>query len=78
MEVVGDSSGEVSRHLGRLVQTGLVAVFDGRHYLSGMGMRRETNISRVLPLVTRRAATGLTWTVGTWSVSSTTTTAWNT
>ena len=36
-EVVGGSSGEVSRHLGRFVQTGLVAVFDGRHYLSELG-----------------------------------------
>ncbi len=39
-EVVGGSDGEVSRHLGRFVETGLVAVFDGRHYLSELGMKR--------------------------------------
>ena len=50
-EIVGGSSGEVSRHLGRFVQTGLVAVFDGRHYLSELGMRRAANMSRVLPRV---------------------------
>ena len=52
-EIMGGSSGEVSRHLGRLVQTGLVAVFDGRHYLSELGMRRAANMSRVLPSVIR-------------------------
>ena len=52
-EVVGGSSGEVSRHLGRFVQTGLVAVFDGRHYLSELGMRRAANMSRILPSVIR-------------------------
>ena len=52
-EVVGGSSGEVSRHLGRFVDTGLVAVFDGRHYLSELGMRRAANMSRVLPSVIR-------------------------
>ena len=52
-EVVGGSSGEVSRHLRRFVQTGLVAVFDGRHYLSELGMKRAANMSRVLPSVIR-------------------------
>ena len=52
-EVVGGSSGEVSRHLGRFVQTGLVAVFDERHYLSELGMRRPANMSRILPSVIR-------------------------
>ena len=52
-EVVGGSSGELSRHLGRFVQTGLVAVFDGRHYLSELGMKRAANMSRVLPAVIR-------------------------
>ena len=52
-EIVGGSSGEVSRHLGRFVETGLVAVFDGRHYLSELGMRRAANMSRVLPSVIR-------------------------
>ena len=52
-EVVGGSSGEVSRHLKRFVDTGLVAVFDGRHYLSELGMRRAANMSRVLPSVIR-------------------------
>ena len=47
-EVVGGSSGETSRHLKRFVDTGLVAVFDGRHYLSELGM------SRVLPSVIPR------------------------
>ena len=52
-EVVGGSSGEVSRDLKRFVDTGLVAVFDGRHYLSELGMRRAANMSRVLPSVIR-------------------------
>ena len=52
-EIVGGSSGEVSRHLGRFVDTGLVAVFDARHYLSELGMRRAANMSRVLPSVIR-------------------------
>ena len=52
-EVVGGSWGEVSRHLGRFVDTGLVAVFDGRHYLSELGMKRAANMSRVLPSVIR-------------------------
>ena len=52
-EIVGGSSGEVSLHLKRLVDTGLVAVFDGRHYLSELGMRRAANMSRVLPSVIR-------------------------
>ena len=53
-EVVGGSSGEISRRLKRFVDTGLVAVFDGRHYLSELGMRRAANMSRVLPSVIRR------------------------
>ena len=52
-EIVGGSSGEVSRHLKRFVDTGLVAVFDGRHYLSELGMRRAANMSRVLPSIIR-------------------------
>ncbi len=52
-DIGGGSSGEVSRHLGRFVQTGLVAVFDGRHYLSELGMRRAANMSRILPSVIR-------------------------
>ena len=52
-EIVGNSSGEVSRHLGRFIKTGLVAVFDGRHYLSELGMRRAANMSRVLPSIIR-------------------------
>ena len=52
-EVVGGNSGEVSRHLRRFVETGLVAVFDGRHYLSELGMRRAANMSRVLPAIIR-------------------------
>ena len=52
-EIVGGSSGEVSRQLGRFIQTGLVAVFDERHYLSELGMRRAANMSRVLPSVIR-------------------------
>ena len=53
-EVVGGSSGKVYRHLGRFVDTGLVAVFDGQHYLSELGMRRAANMSRLLPSVIRR------------------------
>ena len=52
-DIGGGSSGEVSCHLGRFVQTGLVVVFDGRHYLSELGMRRAANMSRVLPSVIR-------------------------
>ena len=52
-ETVGNSSGELSRHLKRFVDTGLVAVFDGRHYLSELGMRRAANMSRVLPSIIR-------------------------
>ena len=52
-EVVGSSPSEVGRHLKRFVDTGLVAVFDGRHYLSELGMRRAANMSRVLPSVIR-------------------------
>ena len=47
--VVRGSPAEVRRHLRRFVETGLVAVFDGRHYLSELGMRRAANMSRVLP-----------------------------
>ena len=52
-EVVGGNASEVGRNLRRFVDTGLVAVFDGRHYLSEMGMRRAANMSRVLPSVIR-------------------------
>ena len=52
-EVARGSPSEVSRHLGRFVDTGLVAVFDGRHYLSELGMRRAANMTRVLPSVIR-------------------------
>ena len=53
-EVVGGNISEVSRHLRGFVDTGLVAVFDGRHYLSELGMRRAANMSRVLPDIIRR------------------------
>ena len=53
-EIVGGSASEVARHLGKFVDTGLVAVFDGRHYLSELGMRRTVHMSRVLPSVIRR------------------------
>ena len=53
-EIVGGNPGEVSRHLRRFVDTGLVAVFDGRHYLSELGIRRAANMSRVLPDIIRR------------------------
>ena len=52
-EIVGGSPSEVSRHLKRFVETALVAVSDGRHYLSELGMRRAANMSRVLPSVIR-------------------------
>ena len=48
-EVVKGSPREVRRHLRRFVETGLVTVFDGRHYLSELGMKRAANMSRVLP-----------------------------
>ena len=52
-EMVKGSPAEVRRHLKRFVDTGLVAVFDGRHYLSELGMRRAANMSRVLPSIIR-------------------------
>ena len=48
-EVVQGSPAEVRRHLRRFVETGLMAVFDGRYYLSELGMKRAANMSRVLP-----------------------------
>ena len=50
-EVVKGSPAEVRRHLRSFVATGLVAVFDGRHYLSEQGMKRAANMSRVLPAI---------------------------
>ena len=44
----------MSRHLRRFVDTGLVTVFDGRHYLSELDIRRAANMSRVLPDIIRR------------------------
>ena len=52
-EVAGGSPREVSRNLGRFVDTRLVAVFDGRHYLSELGMRRAANMSRIQPYIIR-------------------------
>ena len=52
-EVVKGSPAEVRRHLRRFVQTGLVEVYDGQHYLSELGMKRAANMSRVLPSVIR-------------------------
>ena len=52
--VVKGKPAEVRRHLKRFVETGLVAVFDRRHYLSELGMKRAANMSRVLPSVIRR------------------------
>ena len=48
-EIVGGNPSEVYRHLRRFVDTGLMSVFDGRHYLSELGIRRAANMSRVLP-----------------------------
>ena len=53
-EIVGGNPGQVSRHLRCFVDTGLVSVFDGRHYLSELGIRRAANMSRVLPDIIRR------------------------
>ena len=52
-EVVKGSPAEVRRHLRSFVETGLVAVFDGRHYLSEQGMKRAANMSLVLPAIIR-------------------------
>ena len=52
-EAVKASQSQVRRHLRRFVDTGLVAVFDGRHYLSEQGMKRAANMSRVLPGIIR-------------------------
>ena len=54
VEVVRGSPREVSHNLRRFINAGLVAVFDGRHYLSELGMRRAANMSRVLPDIIRR------------------------
>ena len=40
-------------HLRGFVDTGFLAVFDGRHYLPELSMRRSANISRVLPAIIR-------------------------
>lgn len=48
-EVVKGSPAETRRHLRSFVETGLVLAFDGRHYLSELGMKRAANMSRVLP-----------------------------
>ena len=53
VEVVGGSPDAMRRRLRRFVETGLVAVFDGRHHLSELGMRRAANMSRVRPSVIR-------------------------
>ncbi len=52
-EVARGSPAEACCHLRLFVATGLVAVFDGRHYLSELGMKRAANMSRVLPSVIR-------------------------
>ena len=53
-EITGGNARDAGRHLRRFVDTGLVAVFDGRHYLSELGIRRAANMSRVLPDIIRR------------------------
>ena len=50
-EVVKSRPRQVRRHLRRFVETGLVAAFDERHYLTEQGMRRAANMSRVLPAI---------------------------
>ena len=52
-EVLKSAPRAVRRHLRRFVESGLVAEFDERHYLSGLGMRRAANMSRVLPAIIR-------------------------
>ncbi len=58
-EIVGGPSGELSRHLKRFVDIDPVAVFEGRYYLSELGMRRAANMSRVLPSIIRSLQGGL-------------------
>ena len=53
-EIVKGAPAEIVRSLRRFVETGLVAVFDGRHYLSEQGMKRAANMSRVRPDVILR------------------------
>ena len=53
VEVVGGSPDRIRRRLRRFVDTGLVVVFDGRHYLTELGMKRAANMSRVRPSVIR-------------------------
>ena len=52
--IVGGSSAQVGRILDDFVETGLVAEFDGRHYLAEVGMRRAATLSRVSPAAVRR------------------------
>ena len=50
-EVVNSGPRQVRRHLRIFVETGLVAAFDERHYLTEQGMKRAANMSRVLPAI---------------------------
>ena len=52
--IVGGASAEVRRILDDFVETGLVAEFDGRYYLAGLGMRRAATLSRVSSAAIRR------------------------
>ena len=52
--VVGGPPARVGRILEEFVSAGLVAEFDGRHYLAELGMRRAATLSRVSPSAVRR------------------------
>lgn len=52
-EIAGVSASAVGRALGRFVETGLAARYEGRLYLAEAGMRRAANLSRIRPAVVR-------------------------
>lgn len=52
-QTTGSDRNHTCALLRQFVDTGLVAMFNGRHYLPEPGMRRAANMSRVLPSVIR-------------------------
>ncbi len=50
-EMLKSGRRQVRRHLRTFVETGLVAAFGERHYLTEQGMKRAANMSRVLPAI---------------------------
>ena len=52
--IAGGSPSDVRRVVDDFVSTGLVAEFEGRYYLSELGMKRAATLSRVSPAAVRR------------------------